>query len=82
MMSSLLSQPLPGTKHTTLKLITPHVLLVTLARPPQNFLNEGASEELERVFNYVEQEPALLCSIASRTPNTNITNEGVVDRIW
>jgi enoyl-CoA hydratase/carnithine racemase len=53
---------LPKTQFTSLQLVTPQVLLITINRPAvQNALHKEAHDELSSVFDYCESEPAIRC---------------------
>ncbi|RKP08908.1 ClpP/crotonase-like domain-containing protein [Thamnocephalis sphaerospora] len=63
-MTQKLTEPLPPTKYCLLQLAAPHTLLITLNRPAQrNALHLPAHHELAAVFDYVEREPELWCSV-------------------
>jgi enoyl-CoA hydratase/carnithine racemase len=59
-----LTEPLPPTKYCLLQLAAPHTLLIILNRPAQhNALHLPAHHELAAVFDYVEREPEIWCSV-------------------
>ncbi|RKP25529.1 ClpP/crotonase-like domain-containing protein, partial [Syncephalis pseudoplumigaleata] len=63
-MTHKLSSPLPSTKYCLLQLAAPHTLLITLNRPAmRNALHLPAHYELATIFDYVEGEPEIWCSV-------------------